>query len=598
MHTSIRNRISIVFFIFFIISPILFGQEHVWEHIDTPEGINTPLDEFNFIPFDKQFMFTRIVSGNPKQFLVNDNAPITPFIWKQSALQGLNITYPMKYESTLYFSSNYQTLERSYLGIFELRNNNVVTPLAQTKPGSFASHPWITSDGQTLFFSSDREGSLGGADLWYYSKSPKGDWIGPFSMGDYINSYGNEINPFSPHPDTLYYATDGHGGKGGFEILMSVKERGEWLEPIPINEVNSEWNDMEFVILNDTLATYTSDKPGGKGNLDVYMLKKSIQKNTGLAYLAMTANSKMIDQNISITDNALAFRTFIFPRNNNLSSDDQVMLEKLSSELLNNSGAKVHVTMHPLIDKVIDILHKGNVPDAQISIDSTILESMMLISMDSKEMYITHPYVSSKCDPQSFMLYISSIPENLMSNWEITYNGTTQKIGIYLPDSLQFKTSFNIAPFQDSIVFHAKGINVIGMDKRDSLIIPIQRHIVNQSETIDTNTIPVLWHMKEIKSALPHFFRYVKSFTKHQQGKAEQEQLAQTKKNIVLLVGDFNAKAVDKTLQSLNNEPELREFTISKAELAQNNPLAKIIKLSITRAPEDEREYVIPILIQ
>ena len=91
-----------------------------------------------------------------------------------------------------------------------------------------------------MFFSSDKEGK-GGADIFYYIKGPKGEWLGPKPMEDYINSAGNEINPFSPHPDTLYYASNGHGGKGGFDILMSVREHGKWLEPIPIDEVNSEY---------------------------------------------------------------------------------------------------------------------------------------------------------------------------------------------------------------------------------------------------------------------------------------------------------------------------------------------------------------------
>ena len=137
----------------------------------------------------------------------------------------------------------------------------------------------------------------------------------------------------------------------------------------------------------------------------------------------------------------------------------------------------------------------------------------------------------------------------------------------------------------------------MGMDKRDSLIIPIHRKIQNQSETIDTNAIPVLWHMKDIKSVLPHFFRFVKSFSKDQLGITEQEQLTASKKNITLFVSDFNIVAVDNALKILNNEPELRDYTISKVELTQNHPLVNIIKLTITRAPIEEYENVIPVLI-
>lgn len=596
MRTSIKNRTSEIFLLFFIFLPNLFAQDHIWEKIDTPEGINTPLDDFSPISFGGQFMFSRIVSDIPKQFIYSSNSSIIPYSWNQSAIKGMHIVYPMKHGSGIIFSSTYQTPERPFLGIFELRNNSTLIPLAQTNPGTFASHPWITSDGQTLFFSSDREGSIGGTDLWYFSKNAKGDWDGPYPMGDYINSPGNEITPFSPHPDTLYYSTDGHGGKGGFDILMSVRENGTWLEPIPVEEVNSKWNDTEFSIINDTLAAFTSDRPGGKGNIDIYMLKKSKMTESESSYLALTPTTKIIEQEIKKTENALAFRTFIFPVKNKLSIDDDAMIKRLIKDLKKSRNAKVYLTMHPLTDKIIDAMVSENISHSQIAVDSTILESMILISMDSKHVYSTHPRIESVCHPQSFNLYISSVPENMVLEWEVSYEESILKTGMNLPDSMQFKTSFNIPPYQDSIVIHAKGSNVMGMEISDSLIIPIKRHIVDQSENIDSNSIPVVWHMKEMKALMPHFFRYVKSFS--ESDTSSDASIPANPKKIQLFVTDYNATTVDNALKMLRNEPALKEYELVKVELGQFHPLAKMMRFTLTRAPLEEYPNVIPVLIQ
>lgn len=596
MRTSIKNRTSKIFLLFFILIPNLFAQDHVWEKIDTPEGINTPLNDFNPISFGGKFMFSRIVSELPKQFIYSSDSSIIPYSWNQSAIKEMHIVYPMKHGSGIIFSSTYQTPERPFLGIFELRNNNVLIPLAQTNPGTFASHPLMTSDGQTLFFSSDREGSIGGTDLWYFSKNAKGDWDGPYPMGDYINSPGNEITPFSPHPDTLYYSTDGHGGKGGFDVLMSVRENGTWLEPIPVEEVNSKWNDTEFSIINDTLAAFTSDRPGGKGSLDIYMLKKSKMIESESSYLALTPTTKIIEQEIKKTENALAFRTFIFPVKNKLSIDDDAMIKRLIKDLKKSRNAKVYLTMHPLTDKIIDAMLSEDISHSQIAVDSTILESMILISMNSKHVYSPHPRIESVCHPQSFDLYISSVPENMVLEWEVSYEESILKTGMNLPDSMQFKTSFNIPPYQDSIVIHAKGSNVMGMETSDSLIIPIKRHIVDQSENIDSNSIPVVWHMKEMKALMPHFFRYVKSFT--ESDSSADSSIPANPKKIQLFVTDYNATTVDNALKMLRNEPALKEYELVKVELGQFHPLAKMMRFTLTRAPLEEYPNVIPVLIQ
>jgi hypothetical protein len=218
--------------------------------------------------------------------------------------------------------------------------------------------------------------------------------------------------------------------------------------------------------------------------------------------------------------------------------------------------------------------------------------------MNSKEMYAPHPRIGSNCHPQSMQVHISSVPENLMEEWEISVHDSTLKKGRILPDSIQYNVNFNIAPFQDSIVFHAKGSNLMGMEINDSLIIPIKRHIVDLSETIDTNSIPVIWHMKEMKAILPHFIRYATCFKKYPAEISEKDKAHPYQNHIRLFVSEYNAIAVDNVIKMLSNEPLLKEFTFSKIELHQNHKLARMIRSTISRVQSEEYGNVIPVLIE
>jgi outer membrane protein OmpA-like peptidoglycan-associated protein len=140
--------------------------------------------------------------------------------------------------------------------------------------GRWDSHPSFASDGRTLYFSSNRGGGKGGADLWMSRVNEDGSWSSPQNLGDQINSAGNEMSPHI-HPDgrTLYFASDGHPGMGGLDIFVTrMKDDGSWDTPrnlgYPINTLADEL--ALIVDASGALAYFSSDKLGGSGKYDVY----------------------------------------------------------------------------------------------------------------------------------------------------------------------------------------------------------------------------------------------------------------------------------------------------------------------------------------
>ena len=91
------------------------------------------------------------------------------------------------------------------------------------------SQPSLSSNGQLLFFASDRPGGFGGSDIWYTERGDDGKWRKPKNVGPMINTSRNERSPFL-HTDskTLYFSSAGHDGMGGMDIFYSKLGEKGW----------------------------------------------------------------------------------------------------------------------------------------------------------------------------------------------------------------------------------------------------------------------------------------------------------------------------------------------------------------------------------
>ncbi len=138
----------------------------------------------------------------------------------------------------------------------------------------FDSQPALSPDGTRLVYVSDREGGAGGLDLWVCERRSDREWDTPVLLSRTINSEGDEITPFFASNDSLIYASNGYGGKGGFDLFLSVFRNGIWQEPEPLDVLNTEFNETDPAVLPDGTIVFASDRPGGMGKLDVWMAKR------------------------------------------------------------------------------------------------------------------------------------------------------------------------------------------------------------------------------------------------------------------------------------------------------------------------------------
>lgn len=138
----------------------------------------------------------------------------------------------------------------------------------------------ISSDGRFLYFASEREGGLGGRDL-YVSEKTNGDWGPAKNLGPKINTPYNEDAPFI-HPDgiTLFFSSEGHKSIGGYDIMYSVKQENDWIEPLSMGIPLNTTEDDRYYVINakGDVGYFSSNRggTGGKGGQDIYCVTPGI----------------------------------------------------------------------------------------------------------------------------------------------------------------------------------------------------------------------------------------------------------------------------------------------------------------------------------
>ncbi len=149
------------------------------------------------------------------------------------------------------------------------------TPLRfGTTDSSDYVHPCISADGLTLYFASNKQGGYGGYDIWYSTRDTLTErWGKPKNAGQVINSKGDELFPYYRSSDsTLYYASNGIIGMGGFDIYrVNYDNKGKQYTLNLMSPINSSSDDFGITFRDSIEEGYfSSNRPGGKGYDDIY----------------------------------------------------------------------------------------------------------------------------------------------------------------------------------------------------------------------------------------------------------------------------------------------------------------------------------------
>ncbi|MHC4537158.1 MAG: M56 family metallopeptidase [Planctomycetota bacterium] len=180
--------------------------------------------------------------------------------------------------------------------------------------GSMDFYPNISSDGLSLYFTSDRAGGSGDRDLWVTTRPTIGDdWESPVNMGPIVNSSLREqSSDISEDGLELYFSSGRQGGFGSGDLWVTTRTTIDdpWVEPVNLGQkVNSSVDDHSPSISADGLLLYfASNRDGGFGSYDIWMTRRlTVSDPWGEPVnLGPTVNSQSGDSRPSISRDGLA----------------------------------------------------------------------------------------------------------------------------------------------------------------------------------------------------------------------------------------------------------------------------------------------------
>jgi outer membrane protein OmpA-like peptidoglycan-associated protein len=200
-----------------------------------------------------------------------------------------------------------------------------------------------------IFFTSRRSGGFGGLDI-YYAQKTQGAWETPVNMGSETNSAYDDRSPYlSLDGNTLYFASNRTESLGGLDVFTIQYDplKRSWLTAInPGAPLNSAADDTGFrVATGGKFAWLASNRQGGTGGFDLYMayFKKAGadgSKRTVPAFLRANDQTTGVQQ----TRN---FKTLVYTSEQDvLSAQNQEILKEIVTIAKANPQGMIVLTSH------------------------------------------------------------------------------------------------------------------------------------------------------------------------------------------------------------------------------------------------------------
>ncbi|HQP03534.1 MAG TPA: OmpA family protein, partial [Bacteroidales bacterium] len=157
------------------------------------------------------------------------------------------------------------------------------------------THACLSPDGNTLYFVSNREGGVGGRDIYKMNLLPDGSWSPPQCLSTDVNTIYDEETPFI-HPDgiTMFFSSKGHESMGGYDVFRTTIEGdNKFSKPENIGyPINTPDDEVSYVVNLDGRRAYlASSKDDTYGDLDIYEITQTgVYINTMVVYNGQVAD--------------------------------------------------------------------------------------------------------------------------------------------------------------------------------------------------------------------------------------------------------------------------------------------------------------------
>lgn len=177
--------------------------------------------------------------------------------------------------------------------------------------------PGISKNGLSLYFHSNRPGTLGDTDIWVSQRVSTDDpWGPPMNLGATINTnFAETVPTFSRDQHWMFFASTRPGGQGGNDIWASWRQHTHddfgWQPPVNLDpNVNTAFFDAgQAFFAGDGIFPPTlffiSNKPGAIGGNDIYESELLPDGSFGSATNISELNSPLNDARPTIRHDGL-----------------------------------------------------------------------------------------------------------------------------------------------------------------------------------------------------------------------------------------------------------------------------------------------------
>lgn len=232
-------------------------------------------------------------AGQPVE-IVDEAVPFAPGI-ASTAFAEIRLTLSPDGRTALWFSRDRPGGPGGY-DIWMSRRT--AAGWATATPVSFNSphrdfDPAFSSDGRFVYFCSDRQGGIGGDDLYRVAVVAQG-FGQPEHLGRSVNSAGNEFAPMlSPDRTLLLFSSDRPGGAGRHD-LYTARHAAARFEParrLP-GDLNTPADEFDATFLSDGATIVFARAPDFRSDrVDLYSASRSDGRYDAGTLLPQTVNS-------------------------------------------------------------------------------------------------------------------------------------------------------------------------------------------------------------------------------------------------------------------------------------------------------------------
>lgn len=224
----------------------------------------------------------------------------------------------------------------------------------------------------------------------------------PFNSDEFATCHPS----ITPNGKWLYFSSDRPGGYGGMDIYV-VEKRGDdnWSQPINLGpKVNSEENELFPFISVDNTLYWSSNGFGGMGGLDVFAIPMKNAESSVRTHLNSPINSKYDD---------FAFSTNFEGTEGFFTSNRKGGVGKDDLYSWNYSGKKSVIANICVIDagdkqrindaflEVVPLNDESGSPEGLIEKDGVTYLQMEATKIGGKEYFILVPYEEGKTEKKS-----------------------------------------------------------------------------------------------------------------------------------------------------------------------------------------------------